>query len=350
MLVCAASYLQNTSVREFETLLEHLLKLACNIASTQQRETYQPIIQFSLLNCTRLVCFTTQVLHLCRRGGATSPAPPHYVKGVLVFVVVSAKQVLFAGGVLHAVRILLMVLYNVFNLPCSKPGDEIVHSQQNTQVSVVTTGHNKIEQVSDQEVDLRTGNHSHIESELPSTDRPTDEFELSTTNLGSMQELKQIFEEESATLHCNSMCTGRQRLLFSPSYQTSLTFQPHSFSDLQQLAPNHLPGSHRRCQNSRKLGAPDAPKTNEEYSDMDCGLWQCMFRNNDAPEDFYASSIQETLERPGQMQELVLNNHTITFSHRPTCTTTRHCYIYTELSALERRELYIKPFFSLAPE
>ena len=129
------------------------------------------------------------------------------------------------------------------------------------------------------------------------------------------------------------MCTGRQRLPF-------LTFQPHSFSDLQLLVPNHL----------RKLGVPEAPETGEEYSDMDRGSWQYMFRNNDAPEEFCVSSIQETLQRPGQMHELVLNNHTIMFSHRPTCTTTKHCYIYTKLSALERRELYIKPFYSLATE
>ena len=225
----------------------------------------------------------------------------------------------------------------------------MVYSQQNTQVSVVTTGCNNIEQVSDQEVVLHAGNNSYNTSELPSTERPTDE--LSTANLGSSpQEHKQVFEEENASLHCSSMCTGRQCLPFPPSYQTSLTFQPHSFSDLQQLVPNRLPGSHRRCQNSRKLGAPAVPKTGEEYSDMDRGSWQYMFRNSDTPEEFCASSIQETLQRPGQMQELVLNNHTITFSHRPTCTTTKHCYIYTELSALERRELHVKPFFSLAPE
>ena len=238
-------------------------------------------------------------------------------------------------------------LLNVFKLPCSKSGDEMVHSQQNTPVSTV-------EQVSHQEVDLCTGNNSYIKSELPSTDRPTDEFELSTANLGSSpQELKQVFEEESANLHCSSMCTGRQRLLFPPSYQSSVTFQPHSFSDLQLLMPNHLPGFlhiHRWCQNSRKLGAPEAPKSGEEYSDMDRGSWQCMFRNNDAPEYFDAPSIQERSKRPGEMHELVLNNRTIMFSHRPTCTTTIHCYIYTELSALERRELYIKPFYSLAPE
>ena len=239
---------------------------------------------------------------------------------------------------------LKMVLYNVFNLPCSKLGDEMV----------VTTGRNKIEQVSHQEVDLCTGNHSHIQRELPSTDRPINiTHELSIANLGSStQELKQVFEEESARLHCSSMRTGRQCLPFPPSYQTCLTFQPHSFSDLQLLMPNHLPGSlhiHHRCQNSRKLGAPEAPKTGEEYSDMDRGSWQYVFRNNDAPEDFCASSIQETLQKPEQMHELVLNNHT-KFSQKATCTTTKHCYIYTELSALERRELYIKPFFSLAPE
>ena len=58
-------------------------------------------------------------------------------------------------------------------------------------------------------------------------------------------------------------------------------------------------------------------------------------------------SIQETFHRPGR-QELVLN-HSITFcscSHRYKGT---H-YTLTELSALERPELYIKPFIALAPE
>ena len=208
---------------------------------------------------------------------------------------------------------------------------------------VVTTGRNKIEQVSHQEVDLCTGNHSHIQRELPSTDGPINiTHELSIANLGSStQELKQVFEKESARLHCSSMCTGRQCLPFPPSYQTCLTFQPHSFSNRQLLMPNHPSGS---LHIHRKVGAPEAPKTGEEYSDTDRGSWQYMFWNNDAPEDFCASSIQETLQKPERMHELVLNNHT-KFSQKATCTT-----IYTELSALERRELYIKPFFSLAPE
>ena len=82
---------------------------------------------------------------------------------------------------------------SILYLPCR---DEMVYSQQNTQVGVVTTGRKNIEQVSDHEADLRAGNHFHTQRELLSTERPT--HELSTANIGSStQELQQVFEEES---------------------------------------------------------------------------------------------------------------------------------------------------------
>ena len=110
-LVCAASHLQNTSVRDFEALLQHLLKPACNIASTQHRQTCQPIIQYSLLNCTRLVCLTTQVYttSMQERRSDDSSASVLCQRCACIFFcffccfLISAKQVLFAC-VIHALQ------------------------------------------------------------------------------------------------------------------------------------------------------------------------------------------------------------------------------------------------------
>ena len=232
------------------------------------------------------------------------------------------------------------------------------------------SGRYSIEPISaDQGVDVHTheqmitGNHLSVQSELPSDelsdDRPiniTDEFKISTaTSSGSpCSNPKQVFEEESANTHYSILCAGQQRLALPPTYQPSKS-PYHSFSDLQLLIPNHLPDSapiHHRHQNSRK---EVAPKTGEESwwcTDLNRGSWHYMLRNDETHKQFYEDGIQETLHRPRQ-QELVCHMHTITFwqcSQICTTASTVSCYRYPEIGAFERRELYVKPFYSLAPE
>ena len=222
------------------------------------------------------------------------------------------------------------------------------HEEQSTQVSVITTGRRKLEQISDQGVDVHTeeqqiirGNHfyhittahSGLHSNEFSDERPNNVIdELSTSSSSPHTNPKQVIGEERENAHCNTLlCTGR-------TLQPTNSPSP-SFSGLQELVPNHLPDSltlYHRC----KLEAPESDSWSC-CANMHRGSWHY---NNYAPKEFYASSIQEslTLQRFGQMQELVLNNHPITFSY--TCTNT--CYMLTEL---QRRELYYKPFYSYAP-
>ena len=199
-----------------------------------------------------------------------------------------------------------------------------------------------------------TGDHSYSVKEehySANSERPiniTDEISSTTSPHANSE---QVIRQEVTNPQCSRICTGLQRLPLPLTYHSSHKSQSHPVNhDLVQLLI--LQDPKYRCQ---QLEVPQVPQPsisdgelNEEsccYADMERGPF--YKRAHYVSKTICEHSIQETLQRPGN-QELVLS-HSITFyqsSHRYKSPQ----YTHTQLSALERPELYIKPFIVLEPE
>lgn len=139
--------------------------------------------------------------------------------------------------------------------------------------------------------------------------------------------LKQI----STNTQCSKICTGWQHLPLPTTYQP---YHMNQSSDLQLQMPTSL---------HSKL----AQLEQKDYSaDFDRGLWS--FNDENSPKELCVCSTQET-QRPGP-QELVLNsNNSIKFWNYPATFTCETASTVHELTAFERKDLYIKPFYSVQP-
>lgn len=147
-----------------------------------------------------------------------------------------------------------------------------------------------------------------------------------------------VLEEVCENREGSVMCTGWQLLSFSPAYQPSSMVYCHSYPLKKQNHILHL------NQNRSQLQAPNHEETPSSAS-LERGSWL----NSVAPnyKDYYECSVQETSQRSGK-QELVIPNHSVKFWQCSRAyTTTSSNYAHAEL---ERPELLIKPFSSLAPE
>ena len=158
---------------------------------------------------------------------------------------------------------------------------------------------------------------------------------------------EQVIRQEMTTPQCSKLCTGLQSLPLPPTYLSVYNSHPvnHGLVQLPILQDFEY-----RDYSGRQLEVPQALKSEAKLSEESCYNVD-MQRGPLYYKSHYVSktfcSIQETFHRPGN-QELVLS-HSITFyqsSHRYKST---H-YTHTEYSALQRPELYIKPFIALVPE
>ena len=157
---------------------------------------------------------------------------------------------------------------------------------------------------------------------------------------------EQVVGQEMTNPRCNEML---QPLPLPPTYHA------HSIQNSQyhlQLPMLNNTPDFVCCNSDHHLEVPqmliNENKSGIElfYADMERG--PLYYNSHYGCKTLCEHSIQETFHRPGY-QELVFS-HSITF-----CQSSQHGYksthyTFTELSALERPELYIKPFIALAPE
>ena len=161
-----------------------------------------------------------------------------------------------------------------------------------------------------------------------SNERPiniTDEISPTTS---SHVDSEQVIRQEWTNLQCSKICTGLQPLPLPPTYHSQYRY----CSGRQFEAP--------QASNSKGKWREDS----WNYTDMERGPF---YWSHYVSKTFCQHSIPETFQRPGN-QELVLS-HSIMFYQSSHTHKSLH-YTYTELSAFERPELYIKPFIVLAPE
>ena len=197
-----------------------------------------------------------------------------------------------------------------------------------------------------------TGDHSCVKEghRSANSERPINITDGISSATSPHANSEQVIRQEVTDPQCGRICTGLQHLPLPPTYHSSHKSQSHSVNhDLVQLI---LQDPKYRCQ---QFEVPQVPQPsvsegelNEEsccYVDMERGPF--YKRRHYVSKTICEHSIQETLQRPGN-QELVLS-YSIMFyqsSHRYKSPQ----YIHTQLSALERPELYIKPFIVLEPE
>ena len=136
------------------------------------------------------------------------------------------------------------------------------------------------------------------------------------------------------------MCTGWQPLTLSPIYHTAtmVYYRPYSLQQQQSIPSD---------QNKRQLQAPESEEESQSFATLE--FWPCYsMNNNDAPKEFLECrySIQETSQRLGK-QELVFPNHSVNYWQPSHPFTTTNTYTSAEM---ERRQLLIKPFYSLVPD
>ena len=208
-------------------------------------------------------------------------------------------------------------------------------------VAVHTTEHNII-----------TGGHSYgleeeqcsanseFSNERPITDEISPAPSLHTNS-------EQVIRQEVTNAQCSKLCTGLEPLPLPPTNLSIMSSQSHSVNhDLTQ--PLMLPDSKCSDHGGTRLQLSHASKsegrrTNESlyYTDMERG----PFYYTSHYVSMVFSGTQETFHRPGN-QELVQSSP-YKYSHRYNNSTQ---YTHTEPSALERPELYIKPFTVLVPD
>ena len=205
---------------------------------------------------------------------------------------------------------------------------------------------------------VTTGDHScSVENEQCSAnselsgERPiniTDEIPLVASPHANSE---QIIGQEVTHPRFGKICTGLQPLPLPPTYHSIHSSQPLSAKNdhlqLPMLHNYNLPdfecSDHTLKQVSQVL-ISESERSEEPcyYADMQRGPLYYMSKT------FYQHSIQETFQRPAGNQELV-SSHSITFYQSSHTHKSLHC-THTERSALERTELYIKPFIVRAPE
>ena len=227
---------------------------------------------------------------------------------------------------------------------------------------------------------------SNCSLELLSNERPnnvTDEHSLLmiTACTGSYMYLKQKSGEVCAGYQCSHLCTGRQSLPLPSSHQTDQSVEEHHHSWPPSRSEPPLPAQEdfnndnfsdfffpeddgwHNMNGGPQLAALLQPSEAEScyfethsYVQEDFGhevemnhgdLHPYANFNNDTPETFYHSCVQETSPmRPG-LQELVLSYSCKFWLCPRTSTTTPSTH--SEHSIFDTGHLYIKPFVSHAP-
>jgi hypothetical protein len=196
-----------------------------------------------------------------------------------------------------------------------------------------------------------TGDHSYSVKEehySANSERPiniTDEISSATSPHANSE---QVIRQEVTHPQFSKVCTGLQPLPLPPTYHSIHSSQPLSTKNdhLQLPMLNNLPDFECSDQTLKQVSQvliSESERSEEPcyYADMQRGPLYMS-------KTFYQHSIQETFQRPVGNQELVLS-HSITFYQSSHTHKSLH-YMHTERSALERTELYIKPFIVLAPE
>ena len=185
--------------------------------------------------------------------------------------------------------------------------------------------------------------NSEFSNERPITDEISPAPSLHTNS-------EQVIRQEVTNARCSKLCTGLEPLPHPPTYLSIMSSQSHSVNhDLTQppmvkSLPDSKCSDHGGTQLELSLASKSEGKRTKEslyYTDMERGPFYYTIHYV----SMVFSGTQETFHRPGN-QELV-QSCPYKCSHKYNNSTQ---YTHTELSALERPELYIKPFTVLVPD
>ena len=167
---------------------------------------------------------------------------------------------------------------------------------------------------------------------------------------------EQVIRQEVTTPQCsNIICSGLQPLPLPPTYLSIKSLRSHSINHDPSKLPMLKGLQYPECSHcsGKQLDIPQTLKSEGTwtkkswcYADMERG--PLYYANHYVSKAFSGFGIEETVHRPGN-QELVLScPFTLSkCSHRHNHSTQ---YTRTERSALDRPELYIKPFTVLVPD
>ena len=159
-----------------------------------------------------------------------------------------------------------------------------------------------------------------------------------------------VIRQEVGHPRCSKICTGLQPLL-PPTYHS---IQSHFAENdvVKLLILNHLRDFECSDCSGKQLKTShvtisESRSREESWYSVDIQRGPFYYRSHYMSKTFCECSVQETFQRQGK-HELVVS-HSITSYQSFKRHKSQH-YIQMQHSALERLELYIKPFIVLAPE